>query len=49
MLLLLAILLALAWVGGFGVFHVASGLIHELLAAAVISVIFHFVRRRTVS
>ena len=49
MLLLLAILLALVWVGGFGVFHVASGLIHLLLVLAVISVIVHFVRRRTVS
>jgi len=49
MLLLLAIVLALVWVGGFGVFHVASALIHVLLVAAVVSLIFHFVRRRQVT
>lgn len=49
MLLLLAILLALVWVGGFGVFHVASALIHLLLLAAAVSVVLHFVRRRQVS
>jgi hypothetical protein len=48
MLLLLAIILALAWVAGFGVFHVASAAIHVLIILAVISVVMHFVRGRRV-
>ena len=44
MLLLLAIVLALAWVGGFGLFHVASTAIHVLIVLAVISLVLHFVR-----
>jgi hypothetical protein len=44
MLLLLAIILALAWVAGFGVFHVASAAIHVLVILAVISLVAHFVR-----
>ncbi len=45
----LFILLLIAWLLGFVVFHVASGLIHILLIVAVISLILHFVRgaRRT--
>jgi hypothetical protein len=35
-----------AWLLGFSVFHVASGLIHILLIVAVISLILHFVRGR---
>jgi hypothetical protein len=31
------------WLGGFLMFHVASGLIHLLLLFAVISLIIHFV------
>jgi hypothetical protein len=46
MLLILGILLALAWIGGFGVFHVASAAIHVLLVLAVISVVLHLVRGR---
>lgn len=37
------ILLLIAWVGGFAMFHVAGGLIHLLLLFAVISIILHFV------
>jgi uncharacterized protein DUF5670 len=40
----LFIVLLLAWILGWGVFHVASGLIHILLIVAVISLILHFVR-----
>ena len=41
---ILFIILLLAWILGFGVFHVAGGLIHLLLIAAVIALILHFVR-----
>ena len=46
----LFIILLLAWILGFGVFHVASALIHILLIVAVIALIWHFVagRRATV-
>ena len=44
MLLILAAILAIAWVFGFTVFHVASAAIHLLIIVAVISVIAHFVR-----
>lgn len=46
MLLALGIILLLAWIGGFGVFHVASGLIHILVVLALISIVLHFVRRK---
>ena len=42
----LFVILAIFWVGGFLVFHVASALIHLVLLLAVISLIAHFVRRR---
>ncbi len=48
MLLLLAIVLALAWVAGFGIFHVASAAVHVLIILAVISIVAHFVRGRRV-
>ncbi|HEV7488319.1 MAG TPA: lmo0937 family membrane protein [Thermoanaerobaculia bacterium] len=49
MLLILAIILLIAWLCGFLVFHVASGLIHLLIVIAVILFILHFVRgRRTI-
>jgi len=41
---ILFIVLLVAWLLGWGVFHVASGLIHILLIVAVISLILHFVR-----
>jgi hypothetical protein len=44
MLLLLAIILAIAWIFGFTVYHVASGAIHLLLVLAIIAVVVHFVR-----
>ena len=44
MFVVLFILLLLAWIFGFVVFHVASWLIHLLLIAAVIFLIVHFVR-----
>jgi hypothetical protein len=40
---ILFVILLIAWLGGFTVFHVASGLIHLLLVFAVISLIMHFV------
>ena len=46
MFLALFVMLAVAWLLGWGVFHVAGGLIHLLLIVAVISVIVHFVRAR---
>lgn len=44
MFLGLAIILALAWILGFGVFHVASAAIHVLVVVAIISVLVHFIR-----
>jgi hypothetical protein len=44
MLLGLAILLFIAWILGFVVFHVAGGLIHLLIVIAVISALVQFVR-----
>jgi hypothetical protein len=46
MLVTLAVILLLAWALGFGVFHVAGGLIHLLIILAVIAVIAHFARGR---
>ena len=40
----LFIVLLVAWLLGWGVLHVASGLIHILLIVSVISLILHFVR-----
>ena len=40
---ILFVVLPIAWIGGFTVFHVAGGLIHLLLVLAVISLILHFV------
>jgi hypothetical protein len=39
----LFVILLIAWLGGFTVFHVAGGLIHLLLVFVVISLILHFV------
>jgi hypothetical protein len=46
MLLVLALILAIAWVFGFTVFHVASAAIHILIILAVVSLIAHLVRGR---
>jgi hypothetical protein len=43
MLLLLGLILAVAWILGWGVFHVASAAIHILLIVAVVALIAHFV------
>ena len=49
MLYALAAILAVAWLLGLTAFHVDSGLIHLVLVAAVIVLIFQFVSgRRTV-
>jgi hypothetical protein len=44
MFLIIGIVLILAWLGGFVVFHTAGFLIHLLLIFAVISIVFHFLR-----
>jgi hypothetical protein len=49
MFLVLFIVLLLAWMLGFLAFHVASGLIHLLLIVALIALVMHFVRGRTVA
>jgi len=41
--LAIALLLLVLWVGGFLMFHIASGLIHLLLLFAVISFVLHLV------
>lgn len=46
MLLGIAVVLAILWFLGFLVFHVASALIHVVLAIAVVLVIWHFVSAR---
>ena len=46
MLLALAIILAVAWLLGFGVFHVASAAIHVLVVLAVIALVVHLVQGR---
>ena len=40
------LILIIAWICGWIVFHVTSGLIHIFLALAVVSLILHFVRGR---
>lgn len=47
MLLILALVLGIAWVLGFTVFHVASAAIHILLILAVVGVIAHLLRGGT--
>jgi hypothetical protein len=44
MLILLAVILAVAWALGFGVYHVASAAIHILLLLAILAVVLYFVR-----
>lgn len=46
---ILFVILLIAWIGGFTMFHVASGLIHLLLVLAVISLILHFILGRRVA
>jgi hypothetical protein len=48
-MLWLAVILFIAWLLGFVVFHVASGLIHLLLVIAIVVFIFNLISgRRTV-
>jgi hypothetical protein len=47
MLLILAVVLGIAWLLGFAVFHVASGAIHILLVLAIIGLVVHLLRGRT--
>ena len=47
MFVALAVILFLAWILGFTVFHISSFAIHVLVLLAVVSVIVHFVRGRT--
>ena len=44
MFIALAVILALAWILGFGVFHVASAAVHVLVVLAIVAVVVHFVR-----
>lgn len=46
MFAMLAVFLIVAWLLGFGVFHVAGGLIHLLLVVALISFVWHLVAGR---
>jgi hypothetical protein len=43
---ILFVVLLVAWIAGFTMFHVAGGLIHLLLVFAVISLVLHFVTGR---
>ena len=48
-MLWLAVLLVVAWLLGWGVFHVAGGLIHLLLVVALVVFLINFINgRRTV-
>jgi hypothetical protein len=46
MFVVLAIILALAWILGFTVLHVSSVAIHLLLLLAIVSVVAHLFRGR---
>jgi hypothetical protein len=48
MFAMLAIILVIAWILGFGVFHVAGGLIHLLLLVAIVAFVWHLVTGRRV-
>ena len=49
MLALIGLVLLVMWLLGFVAFHVTTGLIHVLLVLAIISIIVHFLRGRTVA
>jgi hypothetical protein len=46
MLWTIALVLFVLWILGFGVFHIAGGLIHILLVLAVISILWNLIARR---
>ncbi len=45
-MLWLALVLLIAWVFGFAVFHVAGGLIHLLLVLAVVAFVYNLITGR---
>ena len=47
MLAFLAVILLIAWLLGFVAFHVTAGFIHILLICAVIALVLHLVRGRS--
>jgi hypothetical protein len=47
MLAAIAVVLVLIWLVSFLALHVSSFLIHILLLAAVVSIVLHFLRRRS--
>jgi hypothetical protein len=49
MFLTLFVVLLIMWVMGFFAFHVAGGLIHLLLIVALISLVLHLFRGRSVA
>ena len=49
MLWTIVVILFILWVLGFGVFHVAGGLIHLLLVIAVIVIIYRLITGRPVA
>ncbi|MFL5402723.1 MAG: lmo0937 family membrane protein [Gemmatimonadales bacterium] len=46
MLVWLAVILLVAWLLGWGVFHVAGGLIHLLLVVALVVFLINFISGR---
>lgn len=48
-LALIGLVLLVLWLLGFVAFHVTSGVIHILLVLAIISIIMHFLRGRSVA
>ncbi len=44
--MILFVVLLIAWIGGFTMFHVAGALIHLLLILAIISLVMHFLMGR---
>jgi hypothetical protein len=46
MLWTIAVVLFILWILGFGVFHVAGGLIHILLVLALIAIVYNLVTGR---
>jgi len=46
MFAMLAVILVIAWILGFGVFHTAGALIHLLLLLAIIAFVWHLVTGR---
>ena len=48
MLGMIAVVLLVLWLLGFFAFHVTAGFIHILLVIAVILVVLHFMRGRSV-